>query len=342
MRELRIPIATLALLASTAACTNPRTPEGHEGYVFHKPLMFGKAEFRQTLKGPASTGVSWRLSVINIDMRAKSYQEDFRLLTGDNLQVQFEANTRIGLRPGSSREIVDSWGEGNWYEWNVKEPLRTLVRREVTEVSALDIQLKTEKVRQKIYERLVAKYEDTPIKIESVDIGNIQFPKEVTDAIALKIAKQQELERQEYLLQQTEKEAAIRVLEALKAAKQQMIISSTLDPLYVQRMAIQTYKQLAESPNNAIVVLPNSAEGTAMPLVLSASKRKELSPADERLLEAMENRYMTMARHGSPGRAGATATPAADSSPPQPGDAARERGPAANASTATSPPGQAP
>jgi regulator of protease activity HflC (stomatin/prohibitin superfamily) len=229
-------------------------------------------------------------------MRAKSYKEEFRLLTGDNLQIQFEANTRISLRPGSVREVVENWGEASWYEWNVKEPLRTIVRREVTDISALDIQLKTEVVRQKIYERLIEKYAGTPVQIESVDIGNIQFPDAVTDAIALKIAKQQELQRQQYLLSQTEKEAAIRVLEALKAAKQQLIISSTLDPLYVQRMAVQVYKQLAGSKNNTILVLPNTADGTAMPLVLNSTTRKQLSASDERLLADMEAKYMTIAR----------------------------------------------
>ena len=90
-----------AVAAFAAACTHPKTPEGHEGYVYHVPLMFGKAEYRDTLTGPDSTGVSWRLYVINIDMRAKSYREEFSLLTADNLKIDFEVNTRIRLRTGS-------------------------------------------------------------------------------------------------------------------------------------------------------------------------------------------------------------------------------------------------
>jgi regulator of protease activity HflC (stomatin/prohibitin superfamily) len=292
----------LSLIAVVAGlgCTNPETPAGHEGYVYHLPLMFGKMAYRQSLTGPSSTGVSWRLYTTNIDMRAQSFAEDFTLLTRDNLSVTFQVSTRIELRAGSVRQIVEEWGAEAWYEWNVKEPLRTIVRRNVMEVSAIQIQLQTDMVRQRIFDSLVKKYESTPVEILSVDIGHIEFPKEVTDAIQLKIAKQQELERQDFLLAKTKKEAAIHVLEALKSAKQQRIISATLDPLYVQRRAVQVYRTLAQSTNKTIFVLPNTADGTAMPMVLVDKVHKVVSPADEELLKEMEARYMKVARETTP------------------------------------------
>jgi regulator of protease activity HflC (stomatin/prohibitin superfamily) len=257
-------------------------------------------EYRESLRGPATTGVSWRLYTENVDMRAKSYKEDFQLLTRDNLSVSFEVNTRIKLRDGSVKEIVEKWGGTKWYEWNVKEQLRTIVREQVTRFSATAIQIETPKVRQLIVDKLSSKFKDTPIGIESVDVGQIQFPKEVAEAISRKIAKKQELERQEFVLAKTTKEAAIRVLEALKVAKQQRIISSTLDPLYVQQRAVQVYRAIGQSPNRAIFMLPNTPDGTGMPLVQSEGKRKVLGAADEKLLEDMETRYMKVAKQAAP------------------------------------------
>ena len=293
----------ISLLGGGAVgCTHPKTPEGHEGYVYHKPLIFGMAEYRKTMRGPASTGLSWRLYVTNVDMRAKSYKEDFQLLTSDNLSVKFEVNTRIRLRSGSAKEIVEDWGGAKWYDWNVKEPLRTIVRREITKVSAIQIQLKTNSVRALIYSRLLKRYKTTPIQVESVDIGNIQFPKQVTRAIERKIGQKQELERQEFLLAKTRKEAAIRVLEALKAAKQQLIISSTLNPLYVQRRAVQVYRKLAESPNKTVIMLPNSVKGTGLPVVLTDQEHKELSEEDRQLLKRMERKYTKIASKTRPSK----------------------------------------
>lgn len=282
----------VALVFAGGACTNPEVPAGHEGYVYQVPLMFGKMEYRESLSGPSSTGMSWRLYVDNIDMRERNYPEQFDLLTADDLKVAFEVNTRVRLRRGSVKEIVEQWGGEHWYEWNVKEPLRTIVRRQLMKVSAADIQLETTAVAKKIELEAIEKYKSTPIEILSVDIGHFEFPKEVTMAIQEKIAKQQELERQQYIFAKTEKEAAIRVLEALKVARQQRIISSTLDPLFVQRKAVQVYRSLAESPNKTVIMLPNSPEGTGLPLVLTEGKRKIVSADDEKLLEAMERKYI--------------------------------------------------
>lgn len=289
----------LLLLASigmgalgASACTNPEVPAGHEGYVFYTPLLFGQMEFRESLPGPATTGISWRLTTINIDMRASSFKEDFKLLTAENLSVEFEVNTRIRLRPGSVRDVVENWGAEHWYEWNVKERLRTVVREQVTEFSALDIQLETPKVRGHIEDTLravIEKNDDgtpTPIMVESVDIGEIHFPEEVASAIERKIATKQELQRQRFVLAKTKKEAAIKVLEAIRVAKQQLIISSTLDPLYVQQRAIQVYRKVAKGDNEVTIVLPNSSEGTALPLILEPKTRRVLTPADIKRIDA--------------------------------------------------------
>jgi regulator of protease activity HflC (stomatin/prohibitin superfamily) len=283
------------LLALCAACSNPETPAGFEGYIFHTPLVFGKMEYRGALTGPSSTGLGWRLSVENIDMRAKSYLEKFSLLTEDNLSVSFEVTTRIELAPGSVQQIVEAWGAEHWYEKNVKEPLRTVVRRQVVTVSATDIQLQTDKVGLAIYDQLVERYKGTPIRILSVDIGHIEFPAEVTAAISLKIAKEQELERQEFVLAKTKKEAAIRVLEALKVAKQQRIISSTLDPLYVQRRAVEVYRRLASAGNKTVMVLPTTEESTGMPMVTTRGQQKVVTAEDDRMLREMEAKYMKVA-----------------------------------------------
>ncbi len=315
----------LLLLAALTmgACTNPQTPAGFEGYVYHVPMAFGASEYRDTLVGPSSTGLSWRLFVENVDMRAKSQSEQFNLLTSDNLSVAFEVNTRLRVRPGGSKEIVEEWGT-DWYERNVREPLRTVVRQEITQVSATDIQLRTDEVRARIFDASEALYADTPIELLSVDIGNIQFPGEVTQAIERKIATEQELQRQEFLRAKTRKEAGIKVLEALKVAKQQEIISSTLDPIYVQRMAVQAYRRLAGSSNKTVMVLPNTATGTGLPQVLAAGESRELSPEDRALLDAMEKRYMEMASEtidpdaAVPARPGAPTDPAPEQEAPKP------------------------
>lgn len=333
-----------------SACTNPEVQAGHEGYVYYKPLIFGQMEYRETLRGPATTGVSWRLYVESVDMRARSYKEDFQLLTQDNLSVSFEVNTRISLRPGSAKEVVEDWGGDKWYEWNVKERMRTIVREQVTQFKAMTIQLETPKVRAQIEQKLREQYENaeapTPIVIESVDIGQIKFPDEVAEAIQRKIATKQELERQQYVLDKTEEEAAIKVLEAIKVAKQQLIISSTLDPLYVQQRAVQVYRKVAESDNDTVIMLPNTADGTALPLILEPKQRRVLSTSDKKrlgkFLDDLEANYAQKAAvqtkeatEAEPGDAGGEAEEAAPEAPAQGGEAGAEEGSSAKTPSAS-------
>lgn len=282
-------LAALGLAA--AACTNPEVPAGHEGYIHHIPLLFGEMSYTKSLAGPASTGVSWRAFTINIDMRERNFPEKFELLTKDDLHVSFEVNTRIRLRPGTVKDLVEKWGGSKWYEWNVKEPLRTIVRREVMKVDAGDIQLKTDMVGKAIKEALHEKHKDTPFDVQSVDIGSFTFPPAVNKAIQEKIAKEQELERQNFILERTRKEAAIGVFEALKVNKRQRIIAETLDPLYVQWSAVQVYRKLAASPNNTVIMLPNTADGTGVPQILTSGERKTLTADDEAELAGIEARY---------------------------------------------------
>jgi regulator of protease activity HflC (stomatin/prohibitin superfamily) len=314
----------LALALLTGACTNPEVPAGHEGYVYHKPLWFGKMEYRESLTGPASTGVSWRLFVVNIDMQAKNYPEKFELLTQDNLKVAFEVNTRIQPRNGQVKAIVEDWGADKWYDWNVKEPLRTIVRNEVSKQSATVIQLDAGKVKDAIEAELHKAYDGTPFQVLSVDIGEIVFPTEVARAINAKIAMLEELKRQDTVLDNARKEAAIKVLAALKVAKQQRIITSTLDPLFVQREAVEAYRKLATSKNHTIVVLPNTTDGTGLPLVNHRSNRKPLTAADEKLLAEMETKYMAILK-------AKPAEPTPEPPPPAPAPAAPTPAPAAPA-----------
>jgi regulator of protease activity HflC (stomatin/prohibitin superfamily) len=324
---MRRVLVTLALLLG--ACTNPEVPAGHEGYIYQKPLWFGKMEYRETLTGPASTGVSWRLFVINIDMQARNYTEKFELLTQDNLKVAFEVNTRIQPRHGQVKAIVEDWGGDKWYEWNVKEPLRTIVRNQVSKQSATVIQLDTPKVKQAIETELHKAYDGTPFEVLSVDIGEIVFPAEVARAINAKIAMLEELKRQDTVLDNARKEAAIKVLAALKVAKQQRIITSTLDPLFVQREAVEAYRKLATSKNRTVIVLPNTTDGTGLPLVNHRGSKRPLTAADERLLAEMETKYMAIlkAKPSDPAHAPAPQTPP----PPAPAPAPPPPAPAAPA-----------
>lgn len=262
----------LLLTLALAGCANRTTPEGFVGYVYHEPLIFGRAGFVRTQAGPTSTGAVWRQFVINVDIRVKNYTEEFHILSRDNLSVGFEAHARIAIRPEAVRALVERMGaeetEGQnalpeWYVRDVRQPLRSAVRDVVHEYNAYDIQAKTQEISVHIMERLREAYLSSPISFESISIGNLTYPDAINAEIQRKLAAEQDLERMQRERQIAEQESQIVVTNARGRAAAQRIVNETLTPLYVQHEVLEGFRALSRSSRVTIVAAPTSDTGAA-------------------------------------------------------------------------------
>lgn len=272
----RLLALSLVLLAG---CANQTTPEGHVGYVYHVPLVVGRAGFVATQRGPTSTGMVWRQSVINVDVRPKNYSEAFHILSRDNLMVGFEAHARISIRPENVRQLIERFGVGapasgqlpEWYTRSVQQVYRSAVRDVVHDYDAYDIQAQTQTIGAQVLERLRGQLEDTPIEVESISIGNLAYPAEINTEIQRKLAAEQDLERMERERQIAEQEAQIVITNARGRAAAQRIVNETLTPLYVQHEMLEAFQALSRSQRVTIIAAPTSDSG-ASPIVLGLDR----------------------------------------------------------------------
>ena len=261
------------------ACTNETTPEGFEGYIYHKPLVIGSAYFVGDQSGPTSTGVVWRQFLLNVDVRPKNYTEEFHILSRDNLNVGFEAHARIGIRSGTIQKLVEEFGSGRetengfpeWYERAVRQPFRTAVRDVVHKYNAYDVQAQTEAIGVEILNRLQEKYADTPIEFETMSIGNLAYPEAINAEIQRKLAAEQDLERMERERQIAEQEAQIMVTTARGRAAAQSIVNETLTPLYVQHEMLEGFRNLSRSERVTIIAAP-ADQGSGSPVILGLNR----------------------------------------------------------------------
>jgi regulator of protease activity HflC (stomatin/prohibitin superfamily) len=266
-----VALSTLGL----TSCTNEVTPEGYAGYVYHVPLFFGRAEYVGTLRGPTSTGVTWRQYVVNVDVRAKNYTEDFQVLSKDNLLVGFQAHARIAVRDGGIKQLIEEYGNGEvtekdgppqWFARSVRQPYRSAVRDVLYTYDAYDIQAKTQEIGTKVMERLQEELKDSPIELQAISIGNIAYPEAINAEIQQKLAAEQDLERMSREKQIAEQEAQIRVTRAKGRAAAQRIVNETLTPLYVQHEMLEGFRALSKSPRVTIVSAPQG-DGSAPVLI---------------------------------------------------------------------------
>jgi len=264
-RSACIVLAALAL-AAIVGCSNPYTPAGHEGYVYERPRLVGKGGFQGVVHGPANFGLSvLRNEVVNIDIRPQTYTEVFKILAKDDLNVSFDVHVVIAIEPGHVDSIVTEYGAGDWYARVVKEPFRTLVRTEVQKYPSRDIKQSRVEVAKSVQTALQAYLADSPFRIRSLVVGNIDYPPIVAKAVEKKLASLQLLEEKSTQREIAKRDAEIRIEEAKGIAESQRIINTTLSANYLQHEAIQAQLHMADAPNHTTVYIPVGTNG--IPLV---------------------------------------------------------------------------
>ena len=261
----------LVLVMLITGCTNPSTPAGHEGYVKENPRIWGQGGFVGVLKGPLNYGVSiWRNEVENVDFRPQTYNESFNILTSDELNITLRWQSILKIKPNSIKNVVENYAGQEFYKRFIKEPLRSMVRKNVQKLASREVKESRNQIALAVIDELNAYLKETPFIVVSGVVGNIDYPKVVTEAVEKKLAAKQLLDEKQTQIDIAKKDAEIRIEEAKGIAEAQKIINETLTKNYLQHEAINAQLKMAESPNHTTVYIPSGENG--IPLVNNLGK----------------------------------------------------------------------
>src|SRR5207248_871867 len=189
--------------------SNPVTPAGYVGYLTQGAVV-GKTKFSGLQTGPTSPGRTWLLHVVNVSITPYTYNEVFNgneaVLSKDNLRVSFSVHIVWKVRPDDVKDFVEHYSTlygqdksdalvEDAYKNFLREPLRTFARDEIQQLNGLQIKDEISPVGQRVYKRILDLTKETPFQVISIVVGNIQYPEQVANAVSLKLAATQELER---------------------------------------------------------------------------------------------------------------------------------------------------
>src|SRR5262249_11935882 len=226
-------------------------------------------------RGPTSAGRTWLLDVTNVSITPYTYTEDFTaneaVLSRDNLKIAFRVHTvwrvdenkvplflerysTVANRHYIARhpDTIVKVAYGNV----VREPLRTFARDEVQRRNGLEVKDALIPIGDAVLNRIRRYAADSPFIINSVVVGNVQYPAEVSDAVSRKLAATQELQRKDTEIEIERKERTKREVQAQGIANAMEIIRGQLSPMYVQHEAIEAQKAMVGSPNHTVVYIP--------------------------------------------------------------------------------------
>jgi regulator of protease activity HflC (stomatin/prohibitin superfamily) len=267
---------------------NPFTPAGYVGYLT-KGAILGKAHFQGVQRGPTSAGRTWLLDVTNVSITPYTYAEDFTateaVLSRDNLKIAFRVHTvwrvddtRVPLfmerfSTVTNRHDIEKDPDtivkvayGNF----VREPLRTYARDEVQRRNGLEVKDALIPIGDAVLARIRRYADGSPFVINSVVVGNVQYPSEVSDAVSRKLAATQELQRKDTEIEIERKERTKREVQAQGIANAMEIIRGQLSAMYIQHEAIEAQKLMVNSPNHTVVYIPAGAMGVPLTGTFSA------------------------------------------------------------------------
>jgi regulator of protease activity HflC (stomatin/prohibitin superfamily) len=286
-------ILLIAFVAATViwlmGARNPYTPAGYVGYLT-QGAFFGQSKFYGVQRGPTSAGRRWLLDITNISVTPYTYTEEFigdsSVMSRDNLKIGFRVHTvwrvdsaRVPLFMERFSTTVDRGSIDKdpdaivkvAYAHFVKEPLRTFALDEVQRRNGLEVKDALIAIGTAVQTRIRTYAEGSPFIIESVVVGNVQYPEEVANAVSRKLAATQELARKDTEIEIERKERTKREVQAQGIANAMAIIRGQLSAMYIQHEAIEAQKAMVGSPNHTVVYIPVGPMGVPITATMDAT-----------------------------------------------------------------------
>jgi len=181
---------------------------------------------------------------------AKYGSDVISALTKEGLSVDLDMTVLYKLNPSQASEIYQTIGE-NYVSVIVRPQIRTIIREVVAEYEAKQLYSQDRQaVAQEITTRLEPELISRGIILERVLLRHIQLPTQLTDSIEEKLVAEQDAERYVFLLQQEQREAERKIIEAQGIKNSTMIVQEGLAkaPEYL------TYLWLQKLENHESVV----------------------------------------------------------------------------------------
>jgi len=299
MAAALIVLAGIATLIWLLGSSNPFTPAGYVGYLT-KGAVIGHSRFYGVQRGPTSAGRTWLLEVTNVSITPYTYTEDFSrdeaVLSRDNLKIEFRVHTvwhvddtkvplfmdrfsttvaRAALEKDPDAIVKVAYGNF------VREPLRTFARDEVQRRNGLEVKDALIAIGDAVLARIQRYAAGSPFSINSVVVGNVQYPEEVATAVSRKLAATQELQRKDTEIEIERKERTKREVQAQGIANAMQIIRGQLSAMYIQHEAIEAQKMMVNSPNHTVVYIPVGPMGVPLTGTFTATEPRgpSLKPA---------------------------------------------------------------
>ncbi len=219
-------------------------------------------------------------TIIKLPVQTQNLEVELVIPSKEGLNIRSEVSILYQLiqrqTPTLLREI------GTDYERNIILPV---FRSAVSDVSArfLAKDMHTSErgvIEVAIRDQMMKLLDGKGIQIESVLLKSIQLPASLARAIEMKLEAEQQAERMKFVLDEERREADRKRIQAEGVRDAQDIISEGLTPMLLQYKSIETFLELAKSPNAKVIISDGS---TPLPMILDSEPSRNTTSTSTRI-----------------------------------------------------------
>jgi len=272
MKNMRVlkSLSLLAVIVLLSSCVTIREGEvgvkSKLGTFSDKPILNGVRMYN-----PLTS------RVLRISTQTENLEVGLNIPPKEGLTIKSEVSILYNIDGRKAPKLLRNIGID--FEQNVILPV---FRSAVSDVSsrffAKDMHTgERATIEKAIRDQMMVLMDGKGIEVEAVLLKSIQLPRSLANAIEAKLEAEQQAQQMEFVLQQAEREAEQKRVEAAGIRDAQLIIAEGLDAKILQFKSIEAFQELAKSPNAKVIItdgdLPMIME-SEMGINTSAASRK--------------------------------------------------------------------
>jgi regulator of protease activity HflC (stomatin/prohibitin superfamily) len=240
------------------------TLEATERGVIFRP--FGDGLEKEQIYSPGfHIKAPWN-DVYRFDVKEQKSEETMDVLDRNGLSVNIDVTVRFYPIYNKIGYLYEGF-RMDYANLLVIPEVRSTVRQVAGRYTAEEIySTKRGEVEQAIIEEAGAKLSENNIEMKALLIRSINLPKDIKQAIELKLTQEQEALAYQFKLEKEKSEAERKRIQAEGEARANKIINSSLTPQLLKMRGIEATLELSKSENSKVVIVGSGKDG--LPLIL--------------------------------------------------------------------------
>lgn len=191
--------------------------------------------------------------VIKTSLQTKNIELSITLPSKEGLSVISQISILYRLDKTMVQKVISTYGFD--YEDIISVIFRSASADVCAQFFAKDMHSgMRSKIELSIKEKMDLILTKQGIIIESVLMKSIQLPPGLASSIEQRLQAEQDAMRMDFLKQQAERQAEIKIIEAKGERDAQKILSEGLTPEIIKIKSIEAFKLLSDSPNSKIII----------------------------------------------------------------------------------------